>query len=394
VVDTATRSSNPIIPGLIAQLDSNFDLLPKSSDAQFRWTRTYAARNSIAAGLEWAESTRPQQLRQDNFSHLPGEASPRSTLSISDKPRSTIGYAFVQVEDGSIEWQGLLSYTSFSQPRQFESVGPPPFSFRFAVSDPFSRNGVAGGAAVIARLAGGGVGRLACSRWQRPVSNGTLAPVSLGGIVVDDQLVNAGGRSDRCHIQAEHQIGTSTFVLASYDYQKIDNLTSRLDGVINTGTEISNLDRLRNRAVAPPLNFNELESRPVFGSARVSRLQLGLDQLVTASVALRANYTQADSQNTSPDLRGKWIPYLPRSQLNFWLSYTMPSRGVMSVGPVYRSKRFADEANLSELQAGWDTEVRGYWEFDKKRWAVEAFAQNLAKKQTARVAGANISYRY
>ena len=61
---------------------------------------------------------------------------------------------------------------------------------------------------------------------------------------------------------------------------------------------------------------------------------------------------------------------------------------------VYRSRRFTDEANLFPLAASWDGQLDLYWETADKRWSVEAYGQNLAKKDFSDVFGIVVSYRF
>jgi hypothetical protein len=69
-------------------------------------------------------------------------------------------------------------------------------------------------------------------------------------------------------------------------------------------------------------------------------------------------------------------------------------RTFLTVQAIYRSQRYADEANQAPLAAGWDAQVRFFVESDDKRWALEAFAANLLKKDASDVLGATLSYRY
>ena len=66
----------------------------------------------------------------------------------------------------------------------------------------------------------------------------------------------------------------------------------------------------------------------------------------------------------------------------------------MTAQAVYRSERFADEANLLRLPPGWDAQLNVYAETPDKRWAVEAFAANLLKKEASDLFGIVVSYRF
>ena len=392
--DTSTRSSNPIFPGLIAQRDSSFAETAKSTDAQIRATRVWAGRNNVFAGIEWAKTSKPQTLVQDTFSHLPGVTVPRSNLKIDDELRSTYVYSGVQLEKDHMQWHALVSHTSFEQPRRLTSIGPMPTAFRFDFDERLTRRRAAGEIGMVMRVEGGTTLRGSCGRWVRPAASGTLSPVAMGGTVIDDQLVFAGGQSDRCHLRVEQTLYSKAFLSIAYDTQRVDNLVSVIDGVANSNAEASNLNRLRNRIAAPNLNFNEFEDSPVFGVARIKRVQINIEQLLPGNFAARLGYTHAASDNLGEGFRGNMVPYLPKSQVSVGFSWALAGHGIFTVGPVYRSRRFADESNLIPVAAGWDTEVTTFWEWDRKRWSVEAFVQNLAKKQTVRTSGVNLSYRF
>ena len=61
---------------------------------------------------------------------------------------------------------------------------------------------------------------------------------------------------------------------------------------------------------------------------------------------------------------------------------------------MYRSRRFADEANLQALPAGWDAQVTFFKESFDKRWSIELFAANLLKKEASDFFGVVLGYRF
>jgi hypothetical protein len=46
------------------------------------------------------------------------------------------------------------------------------------------------------------------------------------------------------------------------------------------------------------------------------------------------------------------------------------------------------------LPAGWDCQARVFVESADKRWALEAYAANLLKKEASDTFGVTLSYRY
>ena len=79
---------------------------------------------------------------------------------------------------------------------------------------------------------------------MRPIALDTLMPVAIAGVPLEDQLVFAGGTLRQCRAQWEWAISERSFFNAHYEEARTKNLVSPLDGVLNTRTDITNLDRL------------------------------------------------------------------------------------------------------------------------------------------------------
>jgi hypothetical protein len=169
---------------------------------------------------------------------------------------------------------------------------------------------------------------------------------------------------------------------------------SPLDGVLNTRTDITNVDRLRNRAQTPPPKPDLLEDTPVYGEGIARRAHLALEQVVGPNLGLRWHYIHTHSENTAPELAGRRIPYLARHQANLGMTWAPGWRSFVTAVAVYRSRRFTDEANTVALPAGWDAQVTVFKESDDKRWAVELFAANLFRKEASDIFGIAVSYRF
>jgi outer membrane receptor protein involved in Fe transport len=236
--------------------------------------------------------------------------------------------------------------------------------------------------------------RAACRRWARPVSIDTMAPVAVAGIPLDDQLVFAGGVLEQCRAQVEWSNAADTFITAYAERSRVHNLVSPLDGVQNANTDVTNLDRLRNRAIRPVPKPDELEDTPVYGQGEATRGTLAFDRIVTTNVAFRAYYTYTDSENTDPSFAGKEIPYLPRHQVNLGATWSPGWHAFVTAQAVYRTRRFTDEANLLPLPSSWDAYLDVFIESPDKHWSVEAFGSNLLKKEASDVFGVIVSYRF
>jgi Flp pilus assembly protein TadD len=392
-LDTVSRTSNAIIPGLISQRETEFSLTKKTEDVQLHFIDQQEGRRHWRVGAEWARAKRPQQLAQDLFVHGPGASVPRRFLTAADRASSwQVAGTFV-LPTPAIEIEGHLGYARHEQPRQFSILIPPPVNIATSVKDDLSRSNINAAIGAVWQQDQTSA-RATCGQWMRPVSSSSLLPVAVAGIVIDDQLTYAGGVNRRCALRAAQQWSSHTFVSIGWERQAIKNLFSALEGVVNTESDLSNPDRLRARAIPQIPRFEQLEERPVFQRGRVDRTAISVDQLLIQNLALRLNYVYSDTRNESEGLEGLRIAWLPTHQVNTALTMTWPSLGLFTVGPVYRSVRFRDEANLLRVPASWDVQARVFVEWSRKRWSLEAFVLNAAKKDVATTSGANLAYRF
>jgi hypothetical protein len=175
---------------------------------------------------------------------------------------------------------------------------------------------------------------------------------------------------------------------------RVRNLVSPLDGVLNAQSDVTNLDRLRNRVLAQPPKPDVLEDVPVYGEGVARRAGVALERLLAPGIAARAYYTYTESENTDPAMRGLLIPYLPRHQATVGASWAPGHHAFVTAQAVYRSRRFADALNAQPLAPGWDAQLDAFIETADKRWSVEGFAGNLLKKDVSDVFGIVVSYRF
>jgi hypothetical protein len=184
------------------------------------------------------------------------------------------------------------------------------------------------------------------------------------------------------------------FATAAAGESRVANLASPLDGPQNARSDVTNLDRLRNRILTPPLKPDQLEDTPVYAEGRVRRGSVAAEAILTRSLGARLHYTYSDSLNTGAYFPGNRIPYIARHHVNVGAVWTPGWRLSVTALASYRSERFTDEANAILLPAGWDAQVTAFWETPDKRWAVEAYGANLFKKEASDVFGAVLSYRF
>jgi outer membrane receptor protein involved in Fe transport len=101
-----------------------------------------------------------------------------------------------------------------------------------------------------------------------------------------------------------------------------------------------------------------------------------------------------ESENTASAFAGRVVPHLPRHTVNLGATWAPKWRTFVTAQAVYRSARFTDEKNLLRLSPGWDAQVNVYCETRDKRWAAEAYAANLLKKEAPDLFGIVLSYRF
>lgn len=385
--------SSIVIPGLTLARQTDFFTTPRSDDAQLRYTRVLGEGREVSVGMEASRLRTTNGVQQDSSFFLSGNKPQRSTLDSTDKDRSGMVYAGGRWGAGAWELEGSLAWTTYRKDRNFYITVPsPPASA--AISEDYERNGAKAALGAVYRFQPGRLARLMCQNWTRPASLGTLAPVAVAGIVIDDQLVFPGGKLSRCRGQLEWELSPATFLTAATDAKRIDNLASQLDGVLNTRADVTNLDRLRNRLLPLPPKPDALEDTPVFSLATIKSASVGLEHILTRSLATRLYYAHTDSETTYPAFRGNHVPYLPRHLASIGATWTMAERSYVSAQAVYRSRRFSDEGNLTPIAAGWDMQVRAYVELNRKRWTLEAYALNLLKKEASDVFGVIATYRF
>jgi hypothetical protein len=183
-------------------------------------------------------------------------------------------------------------------------------------------------------------------------------------------------------------------VNAFADRRSVDNLSSPLDGVLNTRADVANLDRLRQRSVANLAAPDQLEATPIFSRGTALSGGFTVNHVMSRTLASYFGYANTLSKNTGDAFNGNAIPYLPRHRATVGLTWAGDQRVLLSAQAVWRSERFIDEANLMPLDSGWDLTLKLHWESVDKRWTVEGYAANLIKRNTANLLGVNLIARF
>ena len=132
----------------------------------------------------------------------------------------------------------------------------------------------------------------------------------------------------------------------------------------------------------------------MFSRGTVSSVGATINHVFSNTLAGYFGYANSYSENTGLKYSGKAIPYLPQRRATLGLTWVGEQRLLLSAQAVWRSERFADEANLRPLAAGWDMSLRLHWETADKRWAVDSYATNLLKPDAEKIVGVNLVARF
>ncbi|HXF80203.1 MAG TPA: TonB-dependent receptor [Usitatibacter sp.] len=378
------------LPSSTLVQQSDFTTKPRESDIALRHTTVLADSLEVTWGAEAARERSPRTLVRDAVLRDENTPGPLQSLDEVDHDRSQSLYAMGRWTLGPARLDLGLAWSDYRKDRDIDVLS----GSQTRLAERYERRRVDPLAGLAWRFAPGTLARAACRRWARPIAMDTLSPVATAGIPLDDQLVFPGGVLESCGGALEWSDASRTFATLAAARIRVHNLVSPLDGVQNTAADITNLDRLRNRALAPSPKPDLLEDTPVYGEGTAKRASAAVERIVTPRLALRAQYTYTDSGNSAPSFAGNSIPYLPRNQVNLGATWAPGWHVLVTAQAVYRSRRFADEANLAPLAASWDGQLDVFWETPGKRWSVEAYGQNLAKKDFSDVFGIVVSYRF
>lgn len=390
---TSDTLTSLIAPGLALERGSVFKPEPRTRDASARYTGRFDPRLEVTLAADAARWESPATFVGDSALHTPGTASARDALDQRDVDRSKALLALARIGSPALyaelgaQWRDYRKDRAATVTLANGTVTPLQAGVRDRGTDPL--------AGLVWKPAAGHTARLACREWLRPASNDTLAPVALAGVPVEDQLVFSGGKLRQCRVQWDWTLSHRAFVSAYYEHDTIENLVGS-DGVLNTRAELTNLARLRNRVVTPPAFTDAFEDVPIFAEARVRRAHASFEAILTRTLAARLHYTRADSFDTDPDpfFNGNQVPWLPRHRADVGLVWVPGWHTQVTANATWRSLRYVDEANSTSVPKGWDARVSVFVESADKRWAVEAYAYNLMKKETSDAYGVVASWRF
>jgi tetratricopeptide (TPR) repeat protein len=267
------------VPG--GTLDTFFSKIDQD-DVQFRHAFT-------AAGVQWSWGLERSNQEQDGalattFSPVRLDNAQRFTLRATDAYLSAV-YKSAAGNVGQFDLFGQRSRQHREDLNTLSLQVTPPSTFTLentAVDRDFNevnpRLGLQWQIAPLQTLRG------VYQRWRRPASSATLSPVDTVGIALNDRLVVAGGRYERARVQYDGEIGSSSFLRAFVDHERVDNgLAGRRTAI--TDFQVTQLESLRNR----PDVFSaksDLEDTPQFPEGRSSTLGISYNRLLSRTHAI------------------------------------------------------------------------------------------------------------
>lgn len=217
--------------------------------------------------------------------------------------------------------------------------------------------------------------RVAYQDWLRPAGMSSLGPVATAGIPLDDRLVMRGGELQRARLQGEWEATPATFLTGYLDYKDIDNRRFSIRPF--AVSELESLSKLRPRDYGQLMreDLYEFVDTPDYAGATIRQAGLAVNRMLGQEWGLMARYLYTDADNSQGTSFA--VPYLPRHAVALGATWIRPDGWYLAGRLVHRSRRYADEARLSELSAGVSGDLDVFWQSSDKRWLLRFSANDL-----------------
>lgn len=236
--------------------------------------------------------------------------------------------------------------------------------------------------------------RLAFQNWLRPAGFSSLGPVATAGMPLDDRLVQRGGELKRYRAQLDWEFTPRTFATGFVEHKRIDNASFSVTPY--SVNELESLGKLRPRDLASLMRSDLLEfiNTPDYAGGRIDSAGGALNHLLTEHWALIGRYSYADSRNTGLSYPGLEVPYIARHTLAGGATWAHPRGWYFTGLLLYRSARFADEANERPLQPGWNASFDLFRESRDKHWMLRFAIDDLLDRNLNPQYTLDINYRF
>lgn len=166
--------------------------------------------------------------------------------------------------------------------------------------------------------------------------NGSLAPVSVLGLVVPDTYLNAGGESTILQARWDAEWTRRLFTFVSAEQQQIDGLVFTIPGALGS---------------------------LFISSGVLRRLAVGANVWFGGNVGVFASFLGQWSENESAGLgNGKALPFIPEYSGQAGITWVHPSQVRINLSAAYTGKRWGDAANTIEMGSYWTANASVNWQ--------------------------------
>ena len=118
-----------------------------------------------------------------------------------------------------------------------------------------------------------------------------------------------------------------------------------------------------------------------------------MNRVLTPRWSVLGSYTWAHARNTSERFFGNGLPGVPRHTAVLANVWRHGGRDTSLVSLVYRSSRFADEANTDPVAAGWSLNLVHARETADRRWAFTGTLQTRLRGSADPTLWFSVRYR-
>ncbi len=186
--------------------------------------------------------------------------------------------------------------------------------------------------------------RLALQRTRRLPGVDTIAPLGTLGLLPTRSQGVTAERTDSAILRLEHEARPGLFLHATAEHQDMQIVSAGLAG-------------------------ERIEEAAFFATdARLNRLAIGADVTLGNRVGLSAEYVRSDGEIDGGPLAGADLPVVPGHQARLGLTWVDPRFFRVSASLTHVSERFADGANLRELDDALILSAALAKETRDKRW--------------------------
>ena len=232
---------------------------------------------------------------------------------------------------------------------------------------------------------------------MRAPAGSTLAPVSIAGIPIDHQYQLPGSLGRKRAMQLDWELDARTFAWGMLSSQDIVNPTFANGSLLLPRSALLEVgDRagvLGAVTASGQTAIDAYDGYPKFSRGRLRQAGFALNRVLTPRWSVLGSYTWAHARNTSERFFGNGLPGVPRHTAVLANVWRHGGRDTSLVSLVYRSSRFADEANTDPVAAGWSLNLVHARETADRRWAFTGTLQTRLRGSADPTLWFSVRYR-